>query len=218
MSTWYCLECGHYVFSVPGQRNQWLRNVWNCSLCQNSSVVELGEPSVSLLEFVSGTRAEWPSGRFDDPKPEYRPLNYVVEALAKASLFIHVATESIDGFFLGMLSIKQFEPEIEQRVILWHPRTMYQDLGHLMDHSKIVKGYEHRERPLARGLLVMTISRAHQKLIVVDGCIAFKGSANATLDGWTEQGNLIEFVTDRRDIQELNQTYFAEYTARKRAG
>lgn len=218
MRIWYCLECGHYVFSIPQQESRGLRGVWDCSVCQNSSVVELGEPSVSLLEFVSDTQTEWPSGRFNDPRPQYRPLNYLVEALSKASLFIHIATESIDGFFLGMLSLKYFEPEIEQRIILWHPRTMYQSLSHLMDHSRIVKGYKHRERPLARGLLVVTISRAHQKLIVVDGCIAFKGSANATLDGWTEQGNLIEFITDRQDIQELNQVYFAEYMARRRAG
>ncbi|GAH10746.1 unnamed protein product, partial [marine sediment metagenome] len=119
---------------------------------------------------------------------------------------------------LGLLSMKHFEPEMEERVILWHPRSMYEDLGNLMDHSTIVKGYQHGEYLLTRGLLVATISGAHQKLIVVDGSIAFKGSANATLDGWTKQGNLIEFVTDRQEIQRLNHLYFAKYLAKKRNG
>jgi phosphatidylserine/phosphatidylglycerophosphate/cardiolipin synthase-like enzyme len=87
-----------------------------------------------------------------------------------------------------------------------------------MDHSIIFKGYEHRERPLTRGIIVATVSEVHQKLIVVDGCMAFKGSANATLDGWTRKGELIEFVNDPLDLRQLNRYYFAEFMARKRSG
>jgi hypothetical protein len=214
---WYCVECGDYTFSEPQTETNERRNLWTCPVCQTMSVVKLDRLNDTLQAFAKETEAEFPSMRFDDSRPEYRPLNYLIQALNKAKYFIHVVTESIDGFFLGILAMKYFEHDIEMRVIVWHPQRIYQDLKRLMDHSIIFKGYEHRERPLARGILVATVSEAHQKLIVIDGCIAFKGSANATLDGWTRKGELIEFVTDPLDLRQLNRDYFAEFMARKRS-
>lgn len=216
MTLWYCVECGNYYFSEPQTRVNERHNIWTCPLCQTMSMVLMEGQNVELQTFVDETKTEFPSMRFDDDRPEYRPLNYLIQAMNKAKSFIHVVTESIDGFFLGMLAMKQFEPEIEIRVIVWHPQKRYEDLNRLMDHSIIFKGYEHRERPLARGILVATISEAHQKLVVVDGCIVFKGSANLTLDGWTREGEIIEFVTEQSDVRQLNEKYFVKFMARKR--
>jgi hypothetical protein len=182
------------------------------------SIVKLDRPNDTLQAFAKETQTEFPSMRFDNARATYRPLNYLIKALNKAKYFIHVVTESIDGFFLGMLAMKHFEHDIEIRVIVWHPQRIYHDLKRLMDHSTILKGYEHRERPFARGILVATVSQVHQKLIIIDGCIAFKGSANATLDGWTRRGELIEFVIDPLDLRQLNKYYFADPMARKRSG
>lgn len=180
------------------------------------SIIKFDRTNDRLQKFAAETRMEFPSMIFDDPRPQYRPLNYLIQALTKAEYFIHVATESIDGFFLGLLAMKYFEHDIEMRVMVWHPQKIYPDLKRLMDHSIIFKGYERRERPLARGILIATVSEVHQKLIIIDGCMAFKGSANATLDGWTRQGELIEFVNDSSSIRQLNRRYFAEFMARKR--
>jgi len=52
----------------------------------------------------------------------------------------------------------------------------------------------------------------HQKLIVVDGLVAFKGSANLTLSGWrkAEKGlDLLEVVTDVDQVIKLHNEYFA---------
>lgn len=215
---WYCLECGDYTFSEPQTETNERRNLWTCPLCQTRrSIIKFDRLNGTLQAFAKQTETEFPSMRFDDPRPVYRPLNYLIQALNKAKYFIHVVTESIDGFFLGMLAMKYVEPDIEMRVIVWHPQRIYQDLKRLMEHSIIFKGYEHGERPLARGILVATVSEAHQKLIVIDGCIAFKGSANATLDGWTRKGELIEFVTDSLALRQLNRYYFAEFMAKKRS-
>jgi hypothetical protein len=216
---WYCLECGDYSFSPPERQSSKLRGTWICDVCQLEGVVDLdATPNRRLTAMARDIQDEWPSGRFDDDRPYYRPLNYLLKTLRLAKGFINVATESMDGFFLGVLALKQTEPDIEQRVIIWHPQRLYQDFGDLMDHSTIVKGYERRENYISRGLLIATVSRVHQKLFIIDGCIAFKGSANASLDAWTGQGNLIEFVTDPHDIQKLNRRYFARYMAKKRTG
>jgi hypothetical protein len=180
------------------------------------SVIKHNRQNDLLQAFAEETKDEFPLMRFDDPRPQYRPLNYLIQALDKARYFIHVVTESIDGFFLGMLAMKSFEQAIEIRVIVWHPQKMYKDMKRLLDHSIFFKGYEHGERLLTRGILVTTISEAHQKLIVVDGYMAFKGSVNATLDGWTREGELVEFATDSSDLAKLNRDYFAKFMARKR--
>ena len=122
----------------------------------------------------------------------------------------------MDNFFLGLLALKHFDCDIEERVIVWHPQKLYPDLKRLIETSTLVKGYERAERPLTRGIIIATISEAHQKLIVIDGRIAFKGSANPTLAGWTREGELVEFVTDPGEIRDLNENFFAVFMARKR--
>jgi phosphatidylserine/phosphatidylglycerophosphate/cardiolipin synthase-like enzyme len=85
-----------------------------------------------------------------------------------------------------------------------------------MEHSIFVKGYERGLRPFARGILVETISEAHQKLIVLDGCTAFYGSANLTLDGWTRSGELIRFTNDTNEVQNFNRKFFSSFVCKKR--
>jgi phosphatidylserine/phosphatidylglycerophosphate/cardiolipin synthase-like enzyme len=55
-------------------------------------------------------------------------------------------------------------------------------------------------------------SMPHQKLIVIDGLLAFKGSANFSLAGWRKaaQGrDVVEVVTDVDQVIELNNRLFA---------
>ena len=52
----------------------------------------------------------------------------------------------------------------------------------------------------------------HQKLVVIDGLIAFKGSANFTDYAWNnalEGLELIEVVTDVHEVTRLNNVYFS---------
>ncbi|MFC1932619.1 hypothetical protein ACFLXU_03180 [Chloroflexota bacterium] len=215
---WYCLECGNYSYEAPKVEST-LRNVWICDLCKADGVVDMKiNPSKELRSLIKDMEAAAPSGSFDDTRPYYRPLNYLLDALKLAKNFVNIATESMDAFFLGVLCLKQSEPEIEQRVMLWHPQRLYEDLGQLMNHSMVIKGFQKRENVISRGLLIATVSKAHQKLFVIDGVVAFKGSANASLDAWTDQGNIIDLVTNPISIQTLNRRYFASYMAKKRTG
>jgi len=52
----------------------------------------------------------------------------------------------------------------------------------------------------------------HQKLIVVDGLIAIKGSTNLSLSGWrkvTQDLELLEVVTNVNGVIDLNNRYFS---------
>jgi phosphatidylserine/phosphatidylglycerophosphate/cardiolipin synthase-like enzyme len=52
----------------------------------------------------------------------------------------------------------------------------------------------------------------HQKLIIIDGMLAFKGSANLTLAGWrkaAEGRDTVEVVTEVEQVIELNNRLFA---------
>ncbi len=49
-------------------------------------------------------------------------------------------------------------------------------------------------------------------MIIIDGLLAFKGSANLTLSGWRKaaQGrDVIELVTDLKEVVDLNNRYFS---------
>jgi hypothetical protein len=57
----------------------------------------------------------------------------------------------------------------------------------------------------------------HQKLIVIDGLLAFKGSSNLTLSGWrkADKGlDIIEVVTDVGEVIRLHNEYFSPLWAR----
>ena len=225
MNIWYCVECGDYHYSQPNTVVDKLGRLQECSLCKTMSIVPLhemsqaypiGQDDITLDSFVRIMAHEFPNMTFDNPKAVYRPLNYLIQTLNRTEHFIHIVTESIDGFFLGMLSMKYFESDIDIHIIVWHPQRMYADLQRLMDHGIFVKGYEKAYRPITRGIFVETLSEAHQKLIVLDGCIAFYGSANATLDGWTREGELIKFTNNRAEIQKLNHDFFSKFVVKKR--
>ncbi len=225
MVIWYCVECGDYHYSEPQTEKDERGRLQKCSLCRTMSIIPLhrlgrifplDDNGVTLEAFCNQMLQEFPKLIFDDPRPQYRPLNYLIQAINRTKHFIHIVTESIDGFFIGMLSTKFFESDVDIHLIVWHPQKMYPDLKRLMEHSVFVKGYERGIRPFARGILVETIADAHQKLVILDGLVAFYGSANATLDGWTRQGELIKFTTDLDEIQELNRNFFADFIVKKR--
>ena len=223
MNLWYCVECGNYYFLEPKTKKDEDSQLQQCSLCKTMSIVpihklNLGNPEYNndfLKSFTVGMQQEFPNLTFDDERPSYRPLNYLIPALNKTKHFVHIVTESIDGFFIGMLAPKFFESDIEIHIIVWHPQKIYPDLKRLMEHSVFIRGYERGIRPFARGIMVETISEAHQKLIILDGETAFYGSANATLDGWTRDGELIKFTNDIDEIQNLNREYFSKFIIKK---
>ena len=195
-----------------------LAKVCQCPICQNESMflIESDKKDIKLQRFAESMKQEFPRQLFDDPRPQYRPLNYYIQAFNMTRHFINITTESIDTFFLGMLAMKFYQSDIEIHVAVWHPQKIYPKLRRLMDHSIFLKQYKGAIRPFARGIKIDTISETHQKLIVLDGAIAFHGSMNASFDGWTRDGEMPRFETDRDEIESLNRTFFSKYMVKKR--
>jgi len=217
MNIHFCYECGDYYFAEPpDNRHDLLR----CSLCNTDSVIPINIVNRKLVSLRKQMKEEFPLQRFLDDRPQYRPLNYLVEAFSRAKYFVNIVTESTDRFFLGMLAFKLVETNIPINIVIWHSKRITQDLSWLWEHSRIIKGYgtrtNFRERALTTGIRMDIIRNAHQKFFIIDGIVAFEGSANATLHGWTEQGNSIPFITDPQQIQVINRKYFSSYTAKKR--
>src|SRR5690348_11915762 len=52
----------------------------------------------------------------------------------------------------------------------------------------------------------------HQKVIIIDGLLAFKGSANLTVDGWRKAAkglDSVDVVTDVNEVIQLNNRLFS---------
>jgi hypothetical protein len=52
----------------------------------------------------------------------------------------------------------------------------------------------------------------HQKLVVIDGLVAFKGSANLTTTGWrkaSHQREMVEVVTEPSEVAKLHNKFFS---------
>jgi hypothetical protein len=57
----------------------------------------------------------------------------------------------------------------------------------------------------------------HQKLVVIDGMLAFKGSPNLTTSGWRKidkRLEMVEVVTDVEEVIALHNEYFSPIWAR----
>jgi hypothetical protein len=141
----------------------------------------------------------------------YPPLRGLLNALRVAQKFVHFTTYGgIPHLLIGALKVTaqcvrvrgivsgtQGEVLSEGTVA---ELTNYRDEAPDMD----VKIYD----PSFTGWAAMP----HQKLIIIDGLLAFKGSANLTLAGWRKaaQGrDTVEVVTDVDQVIELNNRLFA---------
>lgn len=124
--------------------------------------------------------------------------------LASAKKFVHFTTYKISHVFIG--SLKTVAQKIPVRGIVSG-----------MDQNSTLEELTTYQRD-AYGLNVKVFQRdnskviPHQKIIIIDGLLAIKGSTNLTLNGWrnAEQGlDMIEVATNLREVTELNNRYFS---------
>jgi phosphatidylserine/phosphatidylglycerophosphate/cardiolipin synthase-like enzyme len=141
----------------------------------------------------------------------YTPLRGLLKALSIAQKFVHFTTYGgIPHLLIGALKVTA--QRVRVRGIVSGARgevlsegtvselTNYRDEAPEM-HVKI---YD----PSLTGFAAMP----HQKLIIIDGLLAFKGSANLTLAGWrkaAEGRDTVDVVTDVDQVIELNNRLFA---------
>lgn len=133
------------------------------------------------------------------------PLEKLYKALDQSKAFVHFVTWGISHQHIGAL--KLVAQRVKTKGII---SGIKQSLAEeLRESEKEAERLILRTFPLSANL---SVDIPHTKLIVIDGLLAFKGSANLTLNGRRKaaQGREhIEVVTDIQQIKDLNNRLFS---------
>ncbi|MCA1709785.1 MAG: phospholipase D-like domain-containing protein [Actinobacteria bacterium] len=133
-------------------------------------------------------------------------LTGLFRSLAAAKGFVHFTSWGISHLMLGALKLLSEQDIWVNGIVSGAYPSVIQEVT----------------KPTADESLMMNIvafppeaSRynPHQKLLVIDGLLAFKGSANLTATGWrkaAQQREMIEVVTDPAEIAKLHNIYFSK--------
>jgi phosphatidylserine/phosphatidylglycerophosphate/cardiolipin synthase-like enzyme len=141
----------------------------------------------------------------------YTPLRGLLKALSAAEKFVHFTTYGgIPHLLIGALKVTA--QRVRVRGIVSGAK------GEMLSENTVSELTNYRDEapemhvkiydPSLTGFAAMP----HQKLIIIDGLLAFKGSANLTLAGWRKaaQGrDVVEVVTEVDQVIELNNRLFA---------
>jgi PLD-like domain len=135
---------------------------------------------------------------------DYPPICALYACLLQAQQFVHFTTYGISYEFIGALKLAA------QRVTI---RGVVTNVN--ADAVRELTEFP-SEAPRLRIAVFGSGDRVydvpHQKLIVVDGLVAFKGSTNLTIPGWrkAQKGlDLLEMVTDVAQVIKLHNEYFS---------
>ncbi|MBE2272448.1 MAG: phosphatidylserine/phosphatidylglycerophosphate/cardiolipin synthase family protein, partial [Anaerolinea sp.] len=159
---------------------------------------DLIEHSQQLARIARKTRESVMS-----PYGTYPPIRALFEALQNAQKFVHFTTYGISVLILGALKLTAQSVDV---------RGIVSGIKHDMVLREITEYRE--EAPRMKIQLFPNDSPyfPHQKIVVIDGLLAFKGSANLTDFAWRKaaQGReVIEPVTDVNEVIELHNRYFS---------
>jgi phosphatidylserine/phosphatidylglycerophosphate/cardiolipin synthase-like enzyme len=141
----------------------------------------------------------------------YTPLHGLLKTLSIAQKFVHFTTYGgIPHLLIGALKVTA------QRV---HVRGIVSGTkGEMLSENTVSELTNYRDEAPEMHVKIYDpsltgfTSMPHQKLIIIDGLLAFKGSANLTLAGWRKaaQGrDTVEVVTEVDQVIELNNRLFA---------
>jgi hypothetical protein len=138
----------------------------------------------------------------------YTPLKALLHALTLARRFVHFTSFGLSPFMLGILTAVAQRVNIDGVVSIISAGAANAITLAKNYHESIGSRLELR----ALGGEYSNLRLPHQKLVVIDGLIAFKGSANLTDYAWNnaeESLELIEVVTDVHEVTRLNNLYFS---------
>ena len=144
---------------------------------------------------------------FNQNKEWYPPLRALFEAINVAQKFIHFTTYGLSHSFFGALKLKSLVVPIRGIAANIHPEFAIEindnksEAPHL-DLKLFTQNQDNSDWSMI----------PHQKLIVIDGIMAFKGAANMTNSGWRKAASgrdHIEVVTNIKEVVELHNKLFS---------
>ena len=135
------------------------------------------------------------------------PLGVLLQTISLAKHFVHFTSFGIRDFFIGALKLVAQRIRVRGVVSNVDSERMLDELtafNNEVPYNSFEIKHFLREGPWHEA--------PHQKLIVVDGLVAFKGSANLTLNGWrkaTRGLDHVEVVTNVNEVIELHNRLFS---------
>ncbi|CAD0229179.1 conserved hypothetical protein [Planktothrix agardhii] len=213
----HCQNC--YAIHPSLQRNQ-QKQIF-CPTCGIQYIVNSPEPAKVIQAYFRDKNLYFNDNDLDieqykklgaiaqrlNTDPNYPLIAALFKAMNLAKKFIHFTSLGISHQFLGALKTVSQGIPVKGIVSLTSHQT-YQ-LDELSE-------YTHESPNLEIKPMCETIFNwdriPHQKLIVIDGLIAFKGSANLTLTAWRKaEKNLeeIEVITNMDEVIYLHNRYFS---------
>ena len=217
----HCQKC---LAILPGMRRNQLRQIY-CPVCQihyaisggfqveqfqscfrnRGLYIEINKPIEHCKQLALIANSMQPC------KPDYPPLKGLLQALNQAQCFVHVSSWGISHQFLGFLKMAA------QRVKVRGIVSLPPDQAWLLPELEFYKNEaENLEIKAAYASSHRWDELPHKKLVVIDGLMAFKGSANLTQTAWrkAEIGyDEIETITDVDKVINLHNRYFSKVWA-----
>lgn len=137
----------------------------------------------------------------------FPPLRVLFQTMLSAERFIHFTSIGISPLILGALKLAAQKVPVRGIVTvvsdyLTKELTEFEDEAPRLD----IRLFEYKMQPESGDMI------PHQKIIVIDGLIAFKGSANLTVSGWrraADARDIVETVTDIKQVIELHNRFFS---------
>ena len=134
---------------------------------------------------------------------DWPPLRSLYATLSLAKHFVHFTSFGITHLMMGALAATSHRVPV-RAVVSNMSDTATEEVTHLATEAPAfnIRSFgppNYRDMP-------------HQKLLIIDGLLAFKGSANFTQAGWRNAGrgrDVLEVVTNTEEVISLNNRYFA---------
>lgn len=136
--------------------------------------------------------------------PPWPTMRLLFEALSRARHFVHFASWGISHIMIGALKATSMRVPVYGFASNLHANTR----AELVDFPTETPQFHPRAIDSGNG----AVSAPHQKLIIVDGLLAFKGSTNLTQQGIRNADSgldISEAVTNFAEVTDLNNRYFA---------
>ena len=150
--------------------------------------------------------------RVQQNNPDYPPMRGLLESQNQAQRFVHFITYGISHQFIGAMKVTA--QRIPVRGVVSLPPDQDRLLPELENYKNEAPNLEIK---VVRASSYNRYELPHQKLIVIDGLLAFKGSANLTLTAWRKAQwgyDEVEVVTNMEKVINLHNRYFSAIWAK----
>lgn len=146
---------------------------------------------------------------YSESEPRSWPYPYLkalLQSFSQAKSFIHFVSTGYSEFMDGALKLAAQRVEVNG-VVSGNSGSIANMLSSNKDYLDEARKFELRPIVMERDVDI-----PHQKLVVIDGLLAFKGSANLYESAWrkAERGQeQVEIVTDVAEVIVLNNRFFS---------